>query len=605
MKAALVPRFPGVTSALGCIIADIRHDGVQTVNLALDGHTYSNSDASRTGTIRQNTPNTISSLTEYLGYDYFMMAENTLNFNKTFGDSHVNVIAGYSEQRYRQHNINAQTQNFTTSPQYYFELSAGATPGVVGGSSYENARRSYFTQATYDYKNRYLASASFRRDGSSRFTPDHRWGNFGAGSLGWRISEEDFFKNAVPFINNLKLRASYGVNGNDQLPNSYLTSAVIAQNVNYVLGTAQTIVTGSTQLALNSPDIQWEERYTKDAGLDVSFLNDHITLSADYYISETRKALAPVTLPVYLGNFGQALFQNAGNLQNKGFELALGYHENKKAFTYGIDATLTTLSNRVTALPNAGALVDAQLLTNTVVGQPVGAFFLIPFQGIFQTQAEVDNYKNAAGTTIEPYASPGDVKYQDVNGDGKIDNSDRVFVGSPIPKIQYGLNLNGAYKGFDLSVFFQGVWGNNIYNTAKAALESYNGPTNYEADVIPWSATNPSTTTPRLLQGGGAGNLGLAAASNALYNTTRWLESGAYLRLKNVQLGYTLPRVLTTKITSQGSVRFYVTARNLVTFTKYSGFDPEITGTGFFGRGVDNSSYPNVRTFTGGVQVNF
>jgi hypothetical protein len=334
-------------------------------------------------------------------------------------------------------------------------------------------------------------------------------------------------------------------------------------------------------------------------------LNDRFTLSADYYIAETKQAIAPVPLPVYLGNFGQALYQNLGSLQNKGFELALGYHETKTAFTYGVDATLTTLRNRLTSLPNAGALVDAQGLTNSVVGQPIGSFFLIPFAGIFQSQDEVDSYKSANGTVIEPYASAGDVKYTDVNGDGKIDNSDRVFVGNPIPKIQYGLNLTAAYKGFDASVFWQGVWGNDIYNNAKLALEAYNGPTNYEANVIPWTADNHSTTAPRLLQGGGAGNLGVAASQNALYNTTRWLESGAYLRLKNVQIGYTLPKSLTTKVTSQGSVRFYVTARNLVTFTKYSGFDPETTGTGFFGRGVDNSSYPNVRTFTGGVQVNF
>lgn len=576
------------------------------LNVALDGHTYSSADDQKGTQIRQNTTPPVSSVSEYLGYDYFLMAENTLNFTKSFGDNHFNVVAGYSEQRYRQHNINAQAQNYTSIPQYYFELGSGATIGAVGGGSYENARRSYFTQVTYDYKNRYLVSASFRRDGSSRFAPEHRWGNFGAGSLGWRISEEDFFKTALPAITNLKLRVSYGLVGNDQLPNQYLTSAVIAQNVNYIIGTDQTKVNGSTQLALNSPDIQWEERYTKDIGLDMGFLNDHITLSADYYVSETKKALAPVQLPVYLGNFGQALFQNSGNLQNKGFELALGYHENKKAFTYGIDATLATLRNTVTSLPNAGALVDGQNLTNTVVGQPVGAFFLIPFDGIFQTQAEVDNYKSSNGTVIEPYASPGDVKYKDVNNDGKIDNADRVFIGNPIPKIQYGLNLNAAYKGFDLSVFWQGVSGNDIYNTSKAALESYNGPTNYESDVQPWSPTNPSNTTPRLLQGDGAtANLKTAASQNALYNSTRWLESGAYLRLKNVQLGYTLPKQLTTKMSSMGSIRFYVTARNLVTFTKYSGYDPEITGTGFYGRAVDNSAYPNVRTFTGGVQVNF
>lgn len=579
------------------------------LNLAMDGHVYGNADVQKTGIIRQNTRINASSLGEFQGYDVFLMAENTLNFNKTFGDSHVNALVGYSEQRYRQHNTTVQRQGFTSVPQYYFELDAGANAGVSGGSTVENSKRSYFSQITYDYKNRYLVSASFRRDGSSKFSPAKRYGNFGAGSLGWRVSEEDFFKNALPAVSNLKLRASYGVNGNDGLGGAYggnyLTSPIVNQNVNYVDGNGN-IVNGSAQITLSSPDIQWEERYTKDAGLDLGLLDNRLTLSADYYISETRKALAPVVVPVYLGNFGGAVFQNAGNLENRGFELGLGYHENRNAFTYGADFTLTTLRNRVTQVPTEGqSFTDGIGLTRTEVGQPVGAFYLIPFAGIFQTQDEVNNYRNAAGKVIQPYASAGDVRYQDTNGDGVIDTKDRVFVGSPFPKLQMGLNLSAAYKGFDVSVFLQAVTGNMILNRAKAALESYNGPNNYERDVQPWTPQNPSTTTPRLLQGGGAGNLGLAANSNALFNTTRWLEHGDYLRLKNIQVGYTFPKVLTSRLPNLGSVRVYVTGRNVITFTKYTGFDPETAGTGFFGRGVDDGSYPNVRTFTGGVQVNF
>ncbi len=577
------------------------------LNLSLDGHTYSNADAQQNGTIRQNTPIITSSLSEFVGYDVALMAENTLNFHKSFGESHVNAVAGYSQQRYLQHNISAQSQGFTMVPQYYFQLSAGQKAGVVSGSEGEVTKESYFGQATYDYKNRYLVSGSYRRDGSSRFAPKNRYGNFSAVSVGYRISEEEFFKNALPQINNLKLRASYGGNGNDNLNGGfYLTTPGINQNVNYVLGNNQAFVNGSIQTLLSSPDIQWEERRTKDAGLDLGFLNNRLTVSADYYISETRKALAPVVLPVYLGNFGGALFQNAGNLTNQGLELALGYHETRNAFTYGADFNLTTLKNVVTQLPNPGqALPDGAGLTSTTVGQPVGAFFLIPYDGIFQSKDEVNNYKNAAGKLIQPYAQPGDVRYKDTNGDGVIDSKDRVFVGSPYPKFQFGLNLSAAYKGFDVSVFLQGVTGNSIYNSAKYALERYDGPNNYEANVQPWTPENHSTTTPRLLQGGGAGDLGLAAASNALYNTTRWLEDGSYLRVKNVQIGYTFPKTLTSRMPSLGSVRVYVTGRNILTYTKYTGFDPEITGTGYFSRGVDNSAYPNVRSFTGGVQVNF
>jgi len=580
------------------------------LNVAIDGHVYNNADAQKSGIIRQNTAINTSSLNEFLGYDVFLLAENTLNFTKTLGDNHINVLGGYSEQRFKQHNVQAGTQGFTSVPQYYFELSAGANKGIIQGTSTENAKRSFFTQATYDFKNRYLLSASFRRDGSSRFALQNRWGNFGAASLGWRISEEDFFKSALPQVNNLKLRASYGGNGNDALVGTYggnyLTTPIIGQNVNYVIGTQQAIVNGSSQLALSSPDLQWEERYTKDAGLDLSVLNNRLSLSADYYISETRKVLAPVQVPTYLGHFGDVLYQNAGTVENRGFELALGYHENKENFTYGADFTLTTIKNEIKAVPVQGqAFEGGEGVTRAELGTGLGEFFLIPFDGIFQSKEEVNNYTNSAGTIIQPYASAGDVRYKDVNGDGQIDTKDRVYSGSAIPTLQMGLNLNAAYKGFDLSIFLQSVSGNKIYNTARVALESYNGPNNYNADVQPWSIDNPSSTTPRLLQGGGLGDVGLAAASNARFNSTRWVEDGDYLRLRNVQIGYTFPKTLINKVPSLGSVRVYLTGRNIVTFTDYSGFDPEITGTGFYSRGVDNSAYPNVRSFTGGLQVNF
>ena len=580
------------------------------LNLAMDGHIYGNTDAQQAGILRQNTRINTSALNEFLGNDVFLMGENTLNLNKQLGDHSVNAVVGYSEQSFQQHNVQAGSQGFTSSPQYYFELSAGPEKGIIQGQSFKYTKRSYFAQATYDYKNRYLLSVSGRRDGSSRFTPANRWGNFGAASIGWRVSEEDFFKNALPAVNQLKLRASYGTNGNDALGGiyggSYLPYPIVGQNVNYVIGTGQTIVNGASQLALPSPDIKWEDRYTRNIGLDLSVLNNRLTLSTDYYISETRDALAPVQVLTYLGHFGQALFQNAGNIENRGFELALGYHDTKNAFTYGVDFNLTTVKNEITAVPvEKQTFGGGEGVTRSQLGTSLGEFYLIPFSGIFQSSDEVANYKNSKGTVIQPYASAGDVRYTDVNDDGKIDNADRVFAGKSIPNLLMGLNLNAAFKGFDLSVFFNSVSGNKIYNQARRDLGSYNGPNNYNADVTPWSTNNPSTTTPRLLQGGGLGNLGLAASSNAMFNTTRWLEDGSYIRLRNVQIGYTLPKTLTSKMSSMGTVRVYVTGRNVFTQTKYTGFDPEITGTGFYSRGVDVSSYPNVRAFTGGLQVNF
>ncbi|MBC6607648.1 TonB-dependent receptor [Hymenobacter sp. BT188] len=581
------------------------------LNVAMDGHTYSNADAQQSGILRQNTRINTSSLNEFLGYDLFLLGENTLNFNKRLGDHTVNALVGVSEQSLRAHNVQAGGQGYTQAGgQYFFELSAAPKVGVVQGTSFKNTKRSFFAQATYDYKNRYLLSISGRRDGSSRFTEDNRWGNFGAASVGWRISEEEFFKTTLPQVNNLKLRASYGANGNDAVAGaaggSYLTQAIVGQNVNYVIGTGQNIVNGQAQLALPSPDIRWEERYTKNIGLDLGAWDDRITLSTDYYISQTRNALAPVQVLTYLGHFGATLFQNAGDIENRGFELALGYHENKSAFTYGADFTLTTVKNEVTALPVVGQVLEGgELLTRSQVGRSLGEFYLIPFDGIFQSADEVANYRNSAGTIIQPYASAGDVRYKDTNDDGVINNGDAVYSGKSIPNLLMGLNLNIGFKGFDLSVFFNSVSGNKIFNQARVDLENYAGPNNYNADVEPWSPENPSTTSPRLLQGGGLGNLGRAASMNSLRNTTRWLEDGAYTRLRNIQLGYTLPTSVTSKVPSLGSVRVYITGRNVFTLTDYTGFDPEISGTGFYSRGVDISSYPNVRSFTGGVQVNF
>ncbi|MBF9238550.1 TonB-dependent receptor [Hymenobacter sp. BT683] len=605
----LLRRRQSENRVLGNISADFSIFDFLTyrLNLGVNAFTYANDDAQQTGIIRQNTRITAATLNEFLGYGALVQAENTLNFTKAFGDHRVNALVGYSEQRSREHNVQAGASGFTSRPRYFFELSAGTEKGAILGTSSEYAIRSFFTQATYDYKNRYLLSVSGRRDASSRFAPQNQRADFGAASIGWRISEEDFFKSALPQVNNLKLRASYGVLGNENLFNNYLPYAVVAQNVNYVIGTGQQIVNGATQIRINSPDVQWEERATRNIGLDLALLDNRLNFSADYYIADTRNALISVQVPTYLGNFEGDPIQNGGELQNKGLEVALGFHENRSAFTYGADFTLTTVRNRITKVLDEGqAIGGGDGPTRSQLGHSVGEFYLIQFDGIFQTQEEVTNHKSSDGTVIQAYASPGDVRYKDLNDDGKIDNADRAFSGSAIPKLQLGLNLNAGYKNFDLSLFWQSATGNEIYNVAKRALESYNGPNNYDADVTPWSPANPSTTTPRLLQGGSPNaNLAAAAAQNSLANSTRWLESGNYLRLKNIQLGYTIPKNLTSRVPSLGTVRVYVTGTNLLTFTDYSGFDPETGGTGFYSRGIDDSSYPNTRTVVGGLQVNF
>ncbi|MFD2720474.1 SusC/RagA family TonB-linked outer membrane protein [Hymenobacter monticola] len=572
------------------------------LNLGLEMHLFADKDFRKEGRIRLGNPDTGETyLFEGRGTQRTLLVENTLNFNKRFGDHSVNALVGYSEQTYNFNNATARTTGFNALPQYYPILNAGtSTAPTVGGFIDEWAKRSYFSQLNYDYKNRYLVTASFRRDGSSRFDPSRQYGNFGAASVGWRVSEEEFFKSAVPFVSNLKLRASYGVNGNDNVPGSYLYQTSVNQNVNYVLGSGQVITNGAIQIGLESKNLHWESRYTSDAGLDLGLLDNRLTLSADYYVSTTEDALVNPPLPTYIGSFNAAPFTNLGKIRNQGFELGLGYHDNRKAFTYGADLALTTIKNEVLALselqPNIPGAIN---LTRTTVGQPISRLYLMQMVGIFQTQDEINNYKSANGTVIQPNAKPGDVKYEDVDGDGTINtDKDRKFVGNPFPKLQFGLNLNAGYKGFDLSVFFQGVTGNDVFNSTRASLDQLDGQTNFRRDVEPWTEQNRSTTTPRLVNGGSNG-------MNTLRQTTRWVEDGSYLRLRNIQLGYTLPASLSNRVPGLGSVRVYVTGRNVFTLTKYTGYDPETPGIGVFGRGVDDGSYPNIRSYTAGLQVNF
>nr|WP_262904594.1 TonB-dependent receptor [Hymenobacter lucidus] len=573
------------------------------LNLGLEMHLFADKDARKEGSIRLGDPvQGQTYLAENRGTQRTLLVENTLNFNKRFGNHNVNVVLGYSEQTYNADNTSGRSTGFQSVPQYYFVLNAAtlASSATVGGLMDDWAKRSYFSQASYDYDNRYLLTASFRRDGSSRFDRNRQYGNFGAASVGWRVSEEQFFKDALPKVSNLKLRASYGVNGNDNLPGSYLYQATVNQNVNYVYGSGQVITNGAIQIGLESKDIRWEERYTTDVGLDLGLLDNRLTLAADYYVSNTKNALVNPPLPTYLGSYNAAPYTNLGEIQNKGFELALGYHDNRKDFTYGADLSLSTIKNEVLALSELQPNIPGALnLTRTTVGQPISRLFLIPMLGIFQSQSEIDNYKNSDGKVIQPTAKPGDVKYEDVDGDGVINTDlDRRFVGNPFPDLQFGLNLTAAYKGFDISVFLQGVTGNEVFNSTRASLDNLEGGSNFRRDIEPWTEQNHSTTTPRLVQGGSNG-------MNTLRQTTRWVEDGSYLRLRNIQLGYTLPKTLSNYVPGLGSVRVYVTGRNVFTLTKYTGFDPETPGVGTFGRGVDDGSYPNVRAFTGGVQVNF
>ena len=569
------------------------------LNLGTQYRAFHDQRQQQAGGLAPNNITPISGYTDAQGNETFLLAENTLTFDHSFGLHNLTVVAGYSEQNNRFEFTQGAAQGYGNGPTYYWALDAGATPLPGTGSTYTWAKRSYFGQLTYDYDGRYLVTGAFRRDGSSRFSADRKYGNFGAASLGWRVSKEKFFE-GITAISNLKLRASYGILGNDQLNGayggSYLYQAFINPNVNYNFG--GNTANGAIQTALGSPSVGWEERRTQNYGLDLGFLENHLTVSADYYISETRNANVNPQIPLFLGNAGGDPFQQIGRIQNKGFELLVGYNNTAGKLTYSATANLTTISNKVLELGNSGGAAnffDAGPnggVTRTEVGYEVGSFYLYQMDGIFQS---ADNIAGSA----QPNAQPGDIRYRDTNGDGKIDFNDRVHVGRAFPKLQYGLNLTAGYGAFDLAAFFQGVQGNNVYNSGAYWLGRFDDPTNYLANLSPWSPTNPSTTTPRLA---------LQSGPNTFGNTTRFLEDGSYLRLKNLQIGFTIAKSLVEKVKGLGSARIYVSSQNLFTITKYSGYDPETIG-GLDGslltRGVDEGNYPNPRTFTIGAQLGF
>ncbi|GAB3242462.1 TonB-dependent receptor [Hymenobacter seoulensis] len=573
------------------------------LNLATEYHGFHDREKRQYGQWRQNDPLNPSSYAENQGNELFGMAENTLTFDKSFDKHNLTAVAGYSRQRFEQEFTRGASFGYGTGPTYYWALDAGSTNPQATGSSFVWAKESYFGQITYDYDQRYLLTAAYRRDGSSRFDPENRWGNFGAASVGWRISREAFFSD-ITAISNLKLRASYGALGNDQLlgayGGSYLYQGFVNPNVNYVFGQGQTIVNGSAQTVLASTGIKWEERRTTNVGFDLGALEDRLTFSADYYISKTRDALINPDLPFTSGNAGSAPFRNLGELENKGFEFQLGYNDNRSAFRYGVNANLSTLTNRVTDLGRSGEKDNFFIggpngATRTEVGYELGSFFLNEFDGIYQT-----------GESIPAGLQAGDVRYKDLNNDGVINDSDRTHVGRVFPKFQYGANLNLGFGAFDLVAFFQGVQGNDVFNISRYFLDRLDENGNYRADIQPWTAANPSTTTPRaVITGNSAGN-------NARFTSTRWLEDGSYLRLKNLQIGFTVPKAYLERVKGISSFRIYATGQNVFTITDYSGYDPETVGSGVpgsagnnLGRGFDEGSYPNLRTFTLGIQAGF
>jgi len=427
---------------------------------------------------------------------------------------------------------------------------------------------SYFASGTYGYKNKYFVTSTLRADASSRFGPNNKWGYFPSVSGGWIISKESFMEK-VDWISNLKLRASWGQSGNQEIPdNAYET----------LISTAGGVV---NIVRYGNPDLKWETTTQTNFGFDLSILQDKLSFTTDYFVKNTTDILLGVTLPaVSVGVIGQTIV-NAGVVNNKGFEFGLNYKDNDHAFKYNVNANVATLTNRVNELQTfVKNIFDNETHTITEVGQPISSYYGFVFDGIYQNAAEVSTtlFSNANGT------QPGDIKFKDLNKDGQINADDRAVIGNPIPKVTYGFSFSGSYKNFDISFLLQGVEGVDRYNDLKQILNYDSRPFNSMTSVLDsWNGEGTSNTTPRLtFNNNGGGEV-----------SSVFVEDASYLRLKNIEIGYTF----NVKTIGLKHLRLYASGQNLFTITKYTGLDPESTSL------IDRGTYPQSQAFILGFQV--
>jgi TonB-linked SusC/RagA family outer membrane protein len=526
-----------------------------------------------------------------------LLLENTLSYDKVFGKHSVQALAGYT---YQSNNYNYTSTARTDLPDGIDQIDAGAGIATNSGNRVENNLISVLGRVIYSYDDRYLLTASFRRDGSSRFGANNRYGNFPSVAVGWNIMNEDFFEPLEKTFSNLKLRASYGVLGNQEI-GDYQYSAAVASNINYVVGANQQRWFGSIQTAFASPNIKWETTKTSNFGIDAGFFGNKLNLTADYFVKKTTDVLLNVPIPGSAGSVSNPVV-NAGTLRNNGVELGLSYGNTTGKLSYNVFGSISAVRNKVIELGTGSQQIfggqpnhHGATSTLTEAGGSIGSFYLIQALGIFNSQAEIDAYAKD-GQLIQPNAAPGDVKFFDKNGDGQINNLDRVNLGSPFPDFEYGLGINASMHNFDLALFFQGSQGNKIYNGLAQDLQSTNLQMNYAKSTLnAWTPSNQS-------------NIPRVTANDPNLNSqtsSRFLEDGSYFRMKTVQLGYTLKDDFAKKLRIS-SFRTYVSADNIFTITNYTGFNPDLGRTGsIFDRGVDygHVAYPLARTISLGIQL--
>ena len=475
-----------------------------------------------------------------------------------------------------------------------FNYSLSASNRV--GSGYEDqdySLYSYFGRLSYNYDEKYLFTGIIRRDGSSKFGSNNRYGVFPSASAGWVISKENFFPQRTP-INNLKLRASYGVVGNEMSLDNFAFESLVVSGSNYVLGSDDLTIGYAPNRPAN-PDLKWEETHSFDFGFD-AVMYKSLNVTFDVYKKTTKGMLQEVQTPDYAG-YTDNPYGNVGDMENKGVELEVGYKKSLGNLKMNISGNISYLKNEVTYLGEDKEYLDGGQtlqssnypLTRTAVGHAIGSFYGFKTLGVFHSQDEINNYKYSDGTLVQPDAQPGDFKWQDTDGKGGITSDDRTWIGDPTPNWTYGVTVNMSWKNFDFLIFGQGVWGNDIFQGYRRLDIS---TANYPKEALnAWTSTNSASNYPRLTD----------ADPNHNYTNPSdfYLQNGAYFRIKNIQIGYSFPRVWLNSIGIK-KARVYVSSSNLITLTGYNGYDPEVGGSSY---GIDRGIYPQARTFMIGLNV--
>ena len=543
----------------------------------------------------QSTTNYLSKSDETLTEGYRSnsdaLIENTITYDGEFGRNHINAVVGQTFQRETYHTLTGTGVNMPEP--YYLQVNNAEETSAYSYES-EHVLASYIGRVNYNFDSKYLISATVRRDGSSRLSSDDRWGIFPSVSAGWRIERENFFPVDESLINLFKIRGSYGELGNENI-GEYQYMDVMARG-NYTYSFGNTKVTGSAISNYVNTAIQWEKKKTLDFGLDLGMFNNQLEFTFDWYKSTSEDLLYDVSVPTNAGATNGTVTMNAATMVNSGFEFLLAFHNHKNAVKYDISVNLSTLNNEVTNLGVSNEPYTSGYC-RTEVNREVGEFYGYVSEGIFQSQAEIDNHVNSEGGYItQNGAQPGDVAYADLNNDGEITNEDQTFLGSGLPDINFGLNARVEWKGLDLSISTFGAAGFKAVDFVDVTLHSSYGALNKSADLLnAWTPENTNTNVPR------AAYSSTGSITNDMFSQ-RFIQNASYLKIANIELGYNFPDKWFGGYIN--NVRLYASAQNVATFSKYKGYNVDFAG-GTFTPGYNYCSYPTPRTIMFGAHFSF